>query len=121
MDARKSIDSCGFDLLFKNNVPHILEKLFLSLDYESYKNCIEVSYAWNNLLTSESYLRKAKSVFHREILKDEKKLWEAVKEGQVERIRRLLSSGMLEFHYHYGSTPLHWASRNSHEDESKSS
>ena len=70
---------------------------------------------------SEPYQRKAKALFQDQISKEEKQLWEAAKEGQVERIRRLLSSGMLEFHYHYGSTPLHWASRNSHEDESKSS
>ena len=48
-------------------------------------------------------------MFHREILKDEKKLWEAVKEGQVERIRRLLSSGMLNMNCvggTFGLTPL---------------
>ena len=51
---------CHFNVLFTRNVPHILEKIFLSLDLESYANCQEVSSVWKNLLTSENYLGKAK-------------------------------------------------------------
>ena len=36
----------GFDKLFVMNVPHILEKIFLSLDYESFKKCHDVSNTW---------------------------------------------------------------------------
>ena len=98
---------CPFDQLFTKNVPHILEKIFLSLDYESYKNCIGVNYTWKNLLTSESYQRKGKSVFHEELLDDEGELWKAAREGNAERIRRLLSNGMLNVNCSVnGSTPL---------------
>ena len=105
MDARRSVTPCDFDILFKNYVPHILEKIFLSLDYESYKNCIGVNYTWKNLLTSESYQRKGKSVFHEELLDDEGELWKAAREGNAERIRRLLSSGLLNVNCDVGSNP----------------
>ena len=59
------MESCPFDKLFTKSVPHILEKIFLSLDYETFKKCREVSNAWNEQLTSESYQQKAKSVFTR--------------------------------------------------------
>ena len=43
---------CGFDQLLTKNVPHILEKIFLSLDIESIKNCMRVCQAWNNVLST---------------------------------------------------------------------
>ena len=97
-------------------MPHILEKIFLSLDYESYKQCLEVSTTWKTLLTSESYLEIGRSVFHDEISKDEEKLWKATwligisyNENEV---RRLLSSRMVDVNSSHGlnkSTPLHTA------------
>ena len=106
MDAKRSVNPCDFDLL-KNYMPHILEKIFLSLDYESYKNCMKVNNTWKNLLTSESYQRKAKALFHDQLLEDEVKLWWAAKEGKGKRIRRLLSNGMLNVNCSVnGSTPL---------------
>ena len=74
MEARDDRLLCGFDTLFARNVPHILEQIFFSLDYETYKTCLEVCKAWNELLTSEAYQGKAKSVFHDGILKDERYL-----------------------------------------------
>ena len=62
------MESCPFDKLFTKSVPYILEKIFLSLDYETFKKCREVSNAWKEQLTSESYQQKAKSVF-RAVLK----------------------------------------------------
>ena len=53
---------CHFNVLFTRNVPHILEKIFLSLDYESYESAGNVSTVWYNLLTSKNYQRKAKIV-----------------------------------------------------------
>ena len=61
------MDTCAFDKLFAKSVPHILEKIFFSLDYESYKECLEVSDTWNKLLLSEPYLKIGKSVFRDEI------------------------------------------------------
>ena len=52
-----------FSLLQAQNVPHIIEKIFFSLDYESYKACMEVSVVWNELLTSDSYRQRGRRVF----------------------------------------------------------
>ena len=60
-----------FALLATKNVPCVLEKIFFNLDFKSYKTCLEVSRAWNELLKSESYRKKGKSVFAKEILKDQ--------------------------------------------------
>ena len=49
--------------MFTRNVPHILEKIFLSLDYESYESAGNVSTVWYNLLTSKNHQRKAKIVY----------------------------------------------------------
>ena len=64
--------SCSFDILFAKNVPHILEKIFLSLDYESFKNCVKVNDAWKNLLTSEAFKRKWMIVYQEAMLTEEK-------------------------------------------------
>ena len=68
---------CAFDKIFLKNVPHILEIIFFSLDFESYKKCLEVNNTWKELLTSESYQTKGKIVFHQEIFAMEKKLMQA--------------------------------------------
>ena len=72
---------CALDKLFKRNVPHILETIFLSLDYESFKKCLCVSVNMRKALTSASFQTKGKSVFQEEILMDEKKLGEASGKG----------------------------------------
>ena len=58
----------GFETLFSKNVPHILEKIFLFLDYKSYKVCLDVSVVWRNLLMTKTFQMKAKSVYRKEIL-----------------------------------------------------
>ena len=90
------MDQCAFDKLFTKNVPHLLEKIFFSLDYESFKNCRDVSNTWHGLLSSDSYQKKGQSVFHYEIRHDELELWTASQEGNVVKVRKLLSSGMLD-------------------------
>ena len=65
------MNACEFDRVFSKNVPHILENIFFSLDYESYKKCLELSYAWNELLKSESYQKKLKE----ELDRDHEKFW----------------------------------------------
>ena len=64
------MDSSAFDKLFSRNVPHILEKIFFSLDYESYKNCLEVSDTWEELLMSEKYQKKGKAAFQDDLKRD---------------------------------------------------
>ena len=92
---------CAFDTLFSKNVPHILENIFLSLDYKSLKTSLDVSKNWRMYLTSESFRRKGKSMFHDDILKDEKKLLLTAETGIFcdDDLRRLLSSGMVDANY----------------------
>ena len=61
----------GFATLFENAVPHISERIFFSLDYESFKTCLNVSKVWKELLTSQTFRRRAKTVFSDGILKAE--------------------------------------------------
>ena len=49
----------GFEVLFKKNVPHVLEKIFFQLDYESFQACSQVCATWSELFSSESYRSKA--------------------------------------------------------------
>ena len=55
------------------------------------KRCI----TWKSLLTSESFQKKAKTLFREGVLVDEKKLHDASSDGNLMEVRRLLSSGML--------------------------
>ena len=105
---------CPFDSLFTKNVPHILEKIFLSLDYESFKNCLEVSKACKEQLTSELFQRKGKFVYKAELLLDEGKLIKASRDGRHNEVKRLFSSKMLDVNCEDGqwwshSSPLHQA------------
>ena len=74
MDAGNTMGPIGFDMLITKHVPHILEKIFFTLDYEAYKNCLYVCLAWNKLLTTETYQRRGHIVFHEDILRDKQKL-----------------------------------------------
>ena len=67
MDRELLVHPCAFGTLFTRNVPHILERIFLSLDYYLFNECLKVNKAWNGLLTSESFKVKAKLLFHKEI------------------------------------------------------
>ena len=49
------MDDSEFNRLFTRNVPHILERIFLSLDSYSLSRCRDVCRAWNELMKSESY------------------------------------------------------------------
>ena len=75
--------------LFIRDIPHVLEKIFLNLDYESYKECLQVNSSWYDLLTSSSYIKKIKSKFSKEIRKDDNKLWRAARDGNVSEVRKL--------------------------------
>ena len=72
MGAKSSTNmkACEFDRVFTKNVPHITEKIFLCLDYESLKVCFKVNSKWNEMLKSDSFKKKAKVVFSKEILKN---------------------------------------------------
>ena len=88
--------ACNFDFLFYRNFPHILEMIFFSLDYESYKNCMDVSKEWKALLSSEKYISKGKTLFREDIWKDEETLIGAASIGNTHCVRRLLVTGMID-------------------------
>ena len=111
--------SCSFDMLFTKSVPHILENIFFSLDFASYKSCLEVNTMWNCLLMSDSYQSTAKSLFHNDIRRDEKKLWDATREGNAEGVREIVSQKMVNVNTLLGcrhSTPLCEAAGSGHKE-----
>ena len=112
MDAGEFSSGCNFVPLFSSSFPHILEKIFFSLDYESYKNCLEVCNEWKGVLTSDRYKTKGRSVFKEEIGEDEKKLSTAVRQDNRDEVRMLLASGMINVDCkcgYGGNKPLHAA------------
>ena len=117
--AARYADPCGIETLFGTHVPHILEKIFLSLDYESFKSCTEVNSVWKEKLTSESLQKKGKSVFREEIMEDEKNLWIFSQNGDANKVRRLISSRLVDINSNNNDasvTPLHEAARYGHKD-----
>ena len=67
MEGKQIIGHCIFDTLLTKYVPHILENIFFSLDYKSFKSCLQVNRKWKELIMSEAYKIKGKFVFHDEI------------------------------------------------------
>ena len=110
--------SCEFDRLFTQTVPHILEKIFLSLDFKSYMNCLETSRSWNDLLRSESFQTKGKTVFCEDI---QRELQIAAEKGNVVMIQRVLSSFTVDINYmtEWKGFPLILAAGNGHKDVAK--
>ena len=69
---------CRFELLMSGNFPHILENIFLSLDYESFKTCRRVCKTWAEVLGSEPFKMKEQSVFGASMWLDTEHLQRAV-------------------------------------------
>ena len=121
---------CQYGELLPRNFPHILEKIFLFLDYESFKICFKVCTTWRELIISELLKRKAKDTFSLEIEEDGRKLTLAAREGRITIIRGLLSTNMVDINMwsdiereenwrddeYHTTTPLFEAARNSHTD-----
>ena len=106
MDAGRSKEPCAFDLLFARNVPHILEKIFFSLDYASFQTCFKVNRTWQQLLSSQFYQKKSSEMLI-EKEKNEKKLWLASREGKIDDVKqRLISTG--------GWLDVNWQHRSGH-------
>ena len=93
MAAQGTNVECKFEKLFTRNVPHILEKIFFSLDYASFKKCMEVAPVWRELLTSKSSKRLEVVTFREDI---EKELWHNILEGNANEVKRILSSVMVD-------------------------
>ena len=111
--------SCGFDKLFTKNVPHILENIFFSLDYTSFRECLDVSNSWKELLTSDSYVRRGKSVFRIEIMLAECGLSLDAERGNVAKVKKHLSTKMIDVNFGNGwhdETPLAMAAQGGHKE-----
>ena len=93
MDKNEAMGACAFDKLLGKNVPHIIEKIFLPLDYKTIKECFEVGSTFTHLLKTEQFLNVLKLVFKKDIHDD---LWGAIGENKVDKVKRILSSGMAE-------------------------
>lgn len=114
INAGETAAQSVFNQLSTKNVPHIIENIFLYLDYESYKNCLKVSNTWKKLLTLPSFQKKA-TLVHEGIQKEKKRLWYASNGGNVEEVRRLLSSGLIDTNYKmHGSTIMGQAAWEGH-------
>ena len=111
LDAMSAVSEqatpCDFNGLLKKNLPHIIERIFLSLDHESFVSCCEVSRTWNSTLTAVSINRKAKSLFEKEISADEKQLSHLSRYGgQASDVRRILLSGLVNV-----NVPFMWGTK----------
>ena len=91
MDPGKSSVPCAFDIIFRKNVPHILENIFFSLDYQSFKKCMDVNRTWRELLSTPSYQKELEKMLI-EKNKNEELLYFAAKEGKTKEVRELISS-----------------------------
>ena len=112
------MESCEFDKLFTKTRPHIFEMICLSLDYETFKNCLRVNRAWSGVLTNKILQPKVKSVFREEMQDEEDTLLNMSEEGDTEGVRRILSSGLVNVDCEIGGheTPLIRASTMGHRD-----
>ena len=112
--------TCEFDIIFKRNVPHILEKIFFSLDYDSYNRCRKVSSEWKDVLMSKHFRKRAKSVYRIELVMEEDKLIKTTEEGDLEEVTQLLLIGVNpnceKYVYWTFMTPLIIAARLGHQD-----
>ena len=90
----------GFDTFFKMSLPHILEKIFLSLDYESFKTCYEVNKEWKEYITTKYFQEKAKTHYHDDIEQDQQTLHNLMTgAGNPHEVRRILSLGLVDVNH----------------------
>ena len=96
-------------------VPHILERIFFSLGYDSYMACRNVCKTWRELHSAESYQRKAEELLV-EKRNNEEKLCQFSKDGNAKEAGNLLSSGVSPNCTRKDMTSLHLAVHKGHED-----
>ena len=77
--------ACDFDRLFTTNVPHVLEKIFWSLDYNSFKTCLMVNKSWRELITTEKFSKRFRKDMRRELM-------QAAQDGNADIIKSQLSN-----------------------------
>ena len=89
----------AFDKLLEKNVPHILEKIFFSLDYNSFKASQEVCTAWRELLSSHSYEQKARKM----LTENGMELERAIIKGNAIDVERIITKGMVDMNHELGN------------------
>ena len=107
-------NKCPFDSLLQRNVPHIIEMIFLSLDYDSFKECLDVNATWRNQISSAFLRRNGELLCYKGIFEDERKLLKAADLGLDCHVKIFLDYGMIDVNAsdHIGNTSLHFAVRN---------
>ena len=112
----ETTNSCKFDKLFMISVPHILEKIFFSLDYASLKASREVCKRWYELMSTEAYQNNLQKVKDKEVdlfwyswLGDPAKIQELLSSGTDPNCKKgyALRDGVK--HDFHGETPLNAA------------
>ena len=118
MATRESVPHCEFDRLFTKSVPHILEKIFFSLNYDSFMACGKVCVAWEELHSSNRYQQRANELL-KEKRQQEKWLRHYSFKNNVEQVQRILTSGVgadLNAENSSRQTPLHHAAHYGHSE-----
>ena len=89
MEIVETSPETSFNTLFIKNLPHILEIIFFSLDYKSFKACMEVNKTWRSLLSIPAYQEEMEKML-KEKIKNEEELFQASRNGNVDEVRRLI-------------------------------
>lgn len=92
MTTEETGQICAFDKLFKRNVPHILESIFFSLDFNSLVACGEVCKNWKDLMDSDSYRDKLLEKRIKE--RQERQLFKSCGSEDIAEVKKLLSMGV---------------------------
>ena len=95
MESRQTYSLNAFGASSTRSVPHILEKIFFSLDYKSFKTCMTVNKTWRKLLSTKPYLRRLEELLI-EKQETEKMLYDASKDGNVEAVKGLIKHYMVD-------------------------
>ena len=123
--GQTSASGASFDTLFAKNVPHVLEMIFFSLDFKSFKTCMKVDTTWRDLLGTPRY---EKELDRMRIEKDdnEARLYSASKQGDAEEVKRLIYNHMVDVNFKmkiyeprpptFNTSPLAAASHNGHNE-----
>ena len=98
MDLGKPHVTSAFDTLFGKNLPHILENIFFSLDYDTLNSCKRVNRTWRGLFVTARYKRELDEKLI-EKKNYERKLFLASKRGNAEEVKRLISTHMLTVNF----------------------
>ena len=126
MSKDKATGLGTFDPLFSKSVPHILEDIFASLDYDSFMACHNVCKVWNELLSFQSYQQIAEKLL-KEKEEGEEELCEASSTGNLDQVEHLITDGIKVncnrpgkkvnwWEGSLGGTPLFYAATNGHKN-----